>query len=182
MAIIQCVTIAEPREREVRERRRRLADRKTGMGSPLQKHDVIADDPEHARQQGSGKAATDDSDLARFHYVAPHALQSMRGSVRPLRLRRPRRATRAARQRSQVASWSTSHRSAVTTVLPCPMDASRASSSWASVGGVKLPNASRRSISPFWPRTGMIDTTAAPRSTAYSTLRTVHATDSSAGT
>jgi len=51
VAIIQSVAAGEPLEREVGERRARLADREAGMGAPLEQDDVVSLHGEDAREQ-----------------------------------------------------------------------------------------------------------------------------------
>src|SRR5690348_2771828 len=171
-------TIARPDalEGEIGQRRRRFTDREAGVRAALEKHDVVADDGKHPCEERAGEAAPDDRDLARVGHGRSHVAQTTGAPARPLTFNSRIRRTRSARQSEQPDSPSTFQRSAVTTQSSNRAHASSAASSCRSVGGVNAPNDWRRSISPFPPRTGMIDTTDAPCSTACSTVVTVQAT------
>ncbi len=51
VAIVQAVAPPQALQREIGERRARLADRETWMGAALEQHDVVPLDGEHAREQ-----------------------------------------------------------------------------------------------------------------------------------
>src|SRR6266508_113248 len=176
VAIVQPVATRQPLQREIRERRARLADREARMRPPLEQDDVVPLHGEHTREQRAGEAAADD------RYA--HAGQGIRGGGSGLVLRFIvwMRATRCGRQLSQPDSRSISQTSAVTTADVIARQRSSVVSSCLSVGGTKWPSDWSRSISPLPPRTGMIAMRLAPRAAAYSTVRTVHSIDSSAGT
>src|SRR6185312_6095771 len=66
MTVRHVIATREALERQVRERRRRLAKRKSWMGSSLEQHHVAAQPSEHARHDGAGESAADDGDLTAF--------------------------------------------------------------------------------------------------------------------
>src|SRR5438093_4500956 len=174
VAIVQSIATGEPLEREVRQRRARLADREARMGPALEQDDIMPLDGEDAREQRAGEAAADDG------YA--HAGQCTAGSRRPQRFMRLIRATRSGRELSQAARRSISQTSAVTAVAASARHCASAVSSCARVGGTASPSACSRSSSPLPPRTGMMAILLAPRVAAYSTVRIVHSIDSAAGT
>src|SRR5438552_16728309 len=59
VAIIQTVAAREPLEREIRQRRTRLADCEARVGPALEQCDVMPLDGEDAREQRAGEAAAD---------------------------------------------------------------------------------------------------------------------------
>src|SRR5437762_116956 len=162
VAIIQTVAPGEPLEREIRQRRTRLADREARVGPALEQYDVMPLDGEDAREQRAGEAAADD----RYAHAGQEPGARSREPVHSFIDRS--RATRCVRQPSQAGSRSISQRSAFTTADLIPRHRSSACSSCASVGGTKSPSASSRSSSPLPPRTGMRAMRCAPRDAAYS--------------
>src|SRR5438105_1757941 len=182
ITVLQSVTERDALERQVGEWCRRFTDCESWMRTTLKQHNVVAEDGENTREERPGKAATDDCNFAGLLHAGPHWAQLTRGSGLPVRFIRRSLSMRAGRQLSHAGRRTASHKSAVTTLLSNRVQRWRASSSSDNVGGLKWPSSSSRSSSPLPPRTGMIETTAAPRSIAYSTLRTVHSIDFSAGT
>ena len=62
-AVHQPITTGNPFEGQIRERRRRLADRKPWMRSAFEKDYVVTERGEDAGKQGSGETAADDRDF-----------------------------------------------------------------------------------------------------------------------
>src|SRR6266480_4802127 len=176
VAIIQTVAPGEPLEREIRQRRTRLADREARVGPALEQYDVMPLDGEDAREQRAGETAADN------RYAHFEQGLGAGGWGLGLRFIDWMRATRCGRQFSQAGSPSISQTSAVTTADRIARQRSRAVSSCTSVGGTNWPSARSRSISPLPPRTGITAMRPAPSPAAYSTVRSVHSIDSSAGT
>ena len=82
IAVRQPVANPEPLERQVGERRRRLTDREARMRAALEKHDIVAEHREHARQQRSGEPAADDGNLAAIASRASHTATGDRAAPR----------------------------------------------------------------------------------------------------
>src|ERR1051325_10664650 len=173
IAVVQAVAPREALEREVGERRARLADREARVRAALEQDDVVPLYGQDPREQGARERRADD--------CHEHKPQLNAGSAAPVTVRGVSRAARAPRQALQPGSRSTSQRSAVTTAGEAT-DWSIASSSWQSVGALKSPRCCSRSSSPLPPRTGMMATRPAPRAAACSTVLTVHSTACSART
>src|SRR5438552_4852237 len=109
VAIIQTVAAREPLEREIRQRRTRLADCEARVGPALEQCDVMPLDGEDAREQRAGEAAADN------RYAHAEQGVGVGGWGLVLRFIVWMRATRCGRQLSQPGSRSISQRSAVTT-------------------------------------------------------------------
>src|ERR1041385_7676031 len=107
IAVVQAVAAGEALEREVGERRARLADREARVRAALEQDDVVPLHGQDPREQGAREPRADDC------YAHPPQLPA--GPAAPVTLMRASRAARAPRQALQPGSRSTSQRSAVTT-------------------------------------------------------------------
>jgi hypothetical protein len=79
------VSDAYPLERQIGERRRRLADCEARMFTALEKDDIVADHCENSGEKRSSEPASDDGDLTRLLH-AVHPWQVIRRCSRPVRL------------------------------------------------------------------------------------------------
>src|SRR4029077_6005563 len=86
VAIVQTVAARQTLQREIGERRARLADREPRVCAALEQGDVMSLDREDAGEQRAGKAAADD------RYA--HAVQGTGGSGMGIRFMRLSRSTR----------------------------------------------------------------------------------------
>src|SRR5204862_8293882 len=107
VAIIQTVAPGEPLEREIRQRRTRLADREARVGPALEQYDVMPLDGEDAREQRAGETA------AHNRYAPAGQEPAARGRAPEHRFTARARATRLLRQPPQASLRSISLGSAV---------------------------------------------------------------------